>query len=91
MTVCLGDVVFNVLLMKALVTVFLTAFFLMLGPVALACRVCRPKVQAAIHTPEYNANLLVLLLPIGALLLVAAGVFYAPVFRTRFSSSASHD
>jgi hypothetical protein len=77
--------------MKLLTIGFLTTFFLLLGHVAQACRVCRPRVQAAIHTPEYSANLLVLLLPVGALLLVAVGVFYAPIFKARFSSSASHD
>ncbi|TGD83231.1 hypothetical protein [Hymenobacter wooponensis] len=76
--------------MKALAIGFLTALFLLIGPTAMACRVCRPRVQAAIHTPEYSANLLTLLLPVGALLLLAAGVFYAPLIKARFLSSTSH-
>ncbi|TGE07654.1 hypothetical protein [Hymenobacter fodinae] len=76
--------------MKALTAGLLTALFLLIGPVALACRVCRPKVQAAIHTPEYTVNLLTLLLPVGALLLLAAVVFYAPIIKTRLTSSPAH-
>jgi hypothetical protein len=76
--------------MKTLIAGFLTVFLLLLGPVALACRVCRPKVEAGIYTPEYSVNLLALLVPIGALLLLAVGVFYASAIKQRFTTSSSH-
>lgn len=61
---------------------------LLTGPLAHACRVCRPRVQAQIHTPDYSANLLVLLLPIAVVLLVGAGVYFAPALRSRLPFSA---
>jgi hypothetical protein len=76
--------------MKVLTAGFLTALCLLMGPVAMACRVCRPRVQAAIHTPEYTVNLFTLLLPVVALLLLAVGVFYGAAFKQRFTQLASN-
>jgi len=56
-----------------------------------ACRVCRPKVQAQIHTAEYSANLVVLLLPVGILLVLGLGLFFAPTLQKRFTVSSAHD
>ncbi|MET4108008.1 hypothetical protein [Hymenobacter sp. UYP22] len=53
--------------------------------VAWACRVCRPRVQATIHGPDYGVNLAVLLLPLGLLLLLGVGVFFAPSIQRRFT------
>ncbi|RPD47118.1 hypothetical protein DNI29_13290 [Hymenobacter sediminis] len=61
---------------------------LLMGPVAHACRVCRPRVQAQIHTPDYTANLLILLLPIAVVLLVGAGLYFAPALKPRPSLPA---
>lgn len=65
---------------------------LLLSPLPVwACRVCRPRVQAAIHGPDYAVNLGVLLLPVGVLLLLGLGVFCAPTIRRFFTAtSATH-
>jgi hypothetical protein len=46
-----------------------------------ACAVCRPRVQAGIHDEAYAANLLLVLLPVGLLLLGGVGLFFADNFR----------
>ncbi|SHL17071.1 hypothetical protein [Hymenobacter psychrotolerans] len=61
------------------------------APQAWACQVCRPRVQAAIHAPGYTANLGLLLLPVGVLLLVGLGVFFASDIRQRLPRASSHD
>jgi hypothetical protein len=78
--------------MKRMLVVLLTwALWLSSSP-AWACRVCRPRVQATIHTAEYTGNLLVLLLPIGLLLAGGVGLYFAADIKRYFlSSSSSHD
>lgn len=63
---------------------------LLTGPAAWACRVCRPKVEAGIHTPAYSANLLLVLLPVALLVAVGVGLFYSAQLQRRFTSPA-HD
>ncbi|UOQ66954.1 hypothetical protein [Hymenobacter volaticus] len=58
---------------------------------ALACRVCRPRVQATIHAPDYGHNLLLILLPVGLLLLLGVGMFFADTLTRRFISPPLHD
>ena len=41
-----------------------------------ACPVCRPRVQATIHGPDFPQNLLLVLLPVGLLLLAGLGLFF---------------
>ena len=55
---------------------------------AWACRVCRPRVQATIHAPNYTQNLLLVLLPVGLLLLLGVGLFFASSFTRRFTSTS---
>lgn len=72
-------------MMKVVVAVWLTCCLLLTGPLAQACRVCRPRVQAQIHTPDYTTNLLVLLLPVGLVLLIGLGLFFAPALKSRLT------
>ena len=58
---------------------------------AWACRVCRPRVQAGIHTADYQANLLVLLLPVALLLGLGLALYFAPTWRRRFAHSPATD
>ncbi|GAA4359401.1 hypothetical protein GCM10023185_25970 [Hymenobacter saemangeumensis] len=58
--------------MKALCLLLL----LLPGSAALACTVCRPRVEAGIHNADYAANLALLLLPVGLLLGLGLGLFY---------------
>ena len=44
---------------------------------AQACAVCRPKVQAAIYNPDYAANALLMLLPVGLLVTGALLLFFS--------------
>ena len=48
-----------------------------------ACPVCRPKVQAAIHTVDYAATLTLLLLPAVLLLGVGLALYWAESLRFR--------
>lgn len=57
---------------------------------AWACRVCRPRVQAAIYTPEYTGSLLVLLLPIGVLLVGGCGLYFAADIKRYFLTPPTH-
>jgi hypothetical protein len=45
---------------------------------AQACKVCRPKVQAAIHTPDFTANALLMLLPVALLVGGALLLYFSP-------------
>jgi hypothetical protein len=45
-------------------------------------------VQAAIHAPDYTQNLLLVLLPVGLLLLLGVGLFFASSFTRRFTSAS---
>lgn len=56
-----------------------------------ACQVCRPRVQATIHAPDYSQNLLLILLPVGLLVLLGVGLFFADTLTRRFTSFALHD
>ncbi|GGG51766.1 hypothetical protein [Hymenobacter glacieicola] len=78
-------------MMKLVVATWLTSLLLLTGPDAWACRVCRPRVQAGIHTADYTANLLLLLLPVAVVLLVGVGVFFAPALKARLTSPSAHD
>ncbi len=59
---------------------------LLAAPAALACPVCRPQVQAGIHTETYSANLGLVLLPVALLLAGGLGLFFAADIRHRFAS-----
>lgn len=75
-----------------LVVAFGLLCLLLTGPLAHACRVCRPRVQAGIHTPEYTANLLLLLLPVAVLLLMGLGMYFASALTARLPfRSTPHD
>ena len=50
---------------------------------AWACRVCRPRVDAGIYDAGYQANLLLVLLPVLLLLAFVAGLYYAPALKRR--------
>ena len=58
---------------------------------AWACQVCRPRVQATIHAPDYTHNLVLVLLPVVLLLLVGVGLFFVDAFTRRFSLLSRHD
>ncbi|QIX62236.1 hypothetical protein HER32_14025 [Hymenobacter sp. BT18] len=71
---------------------FCGLFLVLLPASTWACPVCRPRVQAAIHGPGFAQQLGMLLLPVGVLLLVGVGVFFAPAIRRRFTfTPAPHD
>ncbi len=53
---------------------------------AWACRVCRPRVQATIHAPDYGHNLLLILLPVAVLLLLGVALFFADALTRRFTA-----
>jgi len=73
--------------MKRLFIGYLLAIIWLLPTVCQACTVCRPKVQAAIHTPEYSANVALLLLPVVVLLLLGLGLYYiGPVLARRITA-----
>ena len=76
--------------MKNILVGLLTAALWLTSTVAWACRVCRPRVQATIHTPEYTGNLLVLLLPIGILLVGGLGLYFAADIKRHFFSVPAH-
>lgn len=68
----------------------LVCCLLLLSPaLAWACRVCRPRVQATIHGPDYTVNLVLLLLPAVLLLAVGLAVFFAPQLRRCFTQYTS--
>ena len=56
---------------------------------AAACPVCRPRVQATIHAPDYAQNLLLLVLPVALLLLLGGVLFFAGPLTRRFTSALS--
>jgi hypothetical protein len=64
----------------------LLLLLLLAGPVACACPVCRPRVQAGIYDLAYTANLGLVLLPVALLLLGGLGLFFAADLRRRFPS-----
>ena len=76
--------------MKHLLVGLLTATLSLISSLAWACRVCRPRVQATIHTPDYTANLLVLLLPVGLLLAGGLGLYFAADIKRYFLPSPKH-
>jgi hypothetical protein len=63
--------------MRKLLAAFV-GLLLAYAPMAQACRVCRPKVEAAIHSPDYTATALLLLLPIALLIGGALLLFFSP-------------
>lgn len=65
----------------------LTGVLLTLAVPGWACRVCRPRVQAAIHAPDYSQNILLVLLPVALLLLLGVGLFFAGTITRRFTAS----
>ena len=56
---------------------FVFALQVLVASAAQACVVCRPKVQAAIYNPDYAANALLVLLPIGLLVTGALLLFFS--------------
>lgn len=56
---------------------------------ARACRVCRPRVQAGIHAADYQANLLLVLLPVALLLGLGLALYFAPAWCRRARPSAT--
>jgi hypothetical protein len=70
--------------MKNLLVGLLTVTLSLISSLAWACRVCRPRVQATIHTPDYTGNLLVLLLPIAVLLAGGVGLYFAADIKRYF-------
>lgn len=76
--------------MKNLLVGLLTLLLWLTTSMAWACRVCRPRVQATIHTPEYTGNLLVLLLPIALLLVGGVGLYFAAELKRYFLASPKH-
>lgn len=63
--------------MRKLLAVLAT-LWLLTTTAAHACKVCRPKVEAAIHTSDYSANFLLLLLPIALLVGGALLLYFSP-------------
>ncbi|QIL77036.1 hypothetical protein [Hymenobacter sp. HDW8] len=76
--------------MKNLLAGLLTWALWLVHSAAWACRTCRPRVQATIHTPEYTGNLLLLLLPIGILLVGGIGLYFADAIKRYFLSKPTH-
>jgi hypothetical protein len=75
--------------MKVLITCWFSSLLGLLPAVALACSICRPKVQAAIHNADYSVNVLMLLLPLALLLAVGVGLYYADAIWARVQPSSS--
>ena len=63
--------------MRALLMRALAALVLLAPTLGEACPVCRPRVQAAIHTPDYAANVALLLLPVGILQALGLALYWA--------------
>ncbi len=76
--------------MKIILTVLLMWALWLSSLPTWACRVCRPRVQATIHTPDYTDNLLVLLLPIALLLASGVGLYFAADIKRCFFAAPKH-
>jgi hypothetical protein len=68
-------------------TAFLGWLLCWLAAPAWACRVCRPRVQATIHAPDYSQNVVLILLPVAVLILLGVGLFFADSLTRRFTSA----
>ncbi|MCB2407654.1 hypothetical protein [Hymenobacter lucidus] len=55
-----------------------TLALLLAATTAQACAVCRPRVEAAIHAPDYTDTLLLLLLPVALLVGGVLLLFFSP-------------
>ena len=76
--------------MRALLMRALAALVLLAPTLGEACPVCRPRVQAAIHTPDYAANVALLLLPVAILLALGVGLYWADrLWPRRISGSVA--
>jgi hypothetical protein len=76
--------------MKNLLIGLLTWALWLGSSAAWACTVCRPRVQATIHTSEYTGNLVLLLLPIGILLVGGVGLYFIADIKRYFLTSRTH-
>jgi hypothetical protein len=76
--------------MKNLLVGLLTWALSLVSSAAWACRVCRPRVQATIYTPEYTGNLLLLLLPVAILLVAGVGLYFATDIKRYFLTPPTH-
>jgi hypothetical protein len=50
---------------------------------AWACPQCRPLVQAGVYNQDFAGTLFLLLLPVGALVLIGAGLYFAAPLKAR--------
>ena len=65
----------------------LTGLALLAPALGAACPWCRPKVQAAIHTPAYAPTVLVVLLPVAVLLALGLALYWAESLWPRRTAS----
>jgi len=57
---------------------------LLLGSEAVwACPQCRPLVKAGVYNQDFAGTLFLLLLPVGVLVLIGAGLYFAAPLRAR--------
>jgi hypothetical protein len=60
----------------------LAAFFFG-GGTAWACPQCRPLVQAGVYNQDFAGTLFLLLVPVGVLVLIGAGLYFAAPLKAR--------
>jgi hypothetical protein len=69
--------------MKRISTRLVLAALLFGNGAAWACPQCRPLVQAGVYNQDFAGTLLLLLLPVLALVLIGAGLYFAAPLRAR--------
>lgn len=53
-----------------------------------ACPECRAQVKSGVLSPDFTTTLFVMLLPVGVLALVGAGIYYADDIKDRLKGGA---
>jgi hypothetical protein len=69
--------------MKHILLVLFLSALLFGGEVAWACPQCRPLVKAGVYNQDFAGTLFLLLLPVGVLVLIGAGLYFAAPLKAR--------
>jgi hypothetical protein len=69
--------------MKQILLVLFLSALLFGGKVAWACPQCRPLVQAGVYNQDFAGTLFLLLAPVGVLVLLGAGLYFAAPLKAR--------
>jgi hypothetical protein len=69
--------------MKRIPAGFVLSALLFASGAAWACPQCRPLVQAGVYNQDFAGTLFLLLLPVGVLVLIGAGLYFAAPLKAR--------